>query len=179
MKKIPTLFQRDEKFMVEDKITNGCEWVQKNLGVPTQKLDGTCCLIKDGIFYKRREVKKDKKPPEGFVLEETIKGKSFGWIPVDPNDSENKWHLKALELWKGSLDDNTYELVGPKIQGNPEKYNEHVLIPHGDIILKDCQDLSYEGLKLYLYEKDIEGIVWWQSDGRKAKLKKKDFGFKR
>ena len=68
-------------------------------------------------------------------------------------------------------------MIGPKIQGNPEKSDKHVLVPHGRHELSAPRD--YESLKLYLADMDIEGIVWHHQDGRMVKIKKKDFGFKR
>ena len=38
---------------------------------------------------------------------------------------------------------------------------------------------NFEGIKKYLKDKDIEGIVWHRDNGDMVKIKKKDFGFKR
>jgi hypothetical protein len=38
---------------------------------------------------------------------------------------------------------------------------------------------DFDGLKAYLTEKDVEGIVFHHPDGRKAKIKKRDFGLNR
>ena len=64
------------------------------------------------------------------------------------------------------------------MQGNPEGFVEHVLIRHG------CDRLFYAprdfaGLKEYLSEHDIEGIVWHHHDGRMVKIKGRDFGIRR
>ena len=56
MKKIPTLFER--KFEnhrivgISDKVTPGMEWVLNGEGIATIKVDGSCCAIIDGVFYK-------------------------------------------------------------------------------------------------------------------------------
>jgi len=44
---------------------------------------------------------------------------------LSPGD---KYHLEAHHVY---FDDGTYELVGPKVQGNPEKFDKHTLIRHG------------------------------------------------
>lgn len=70
MKKIPTLYERtyeNHKVVgVADHITEGCEEAFKK-GVATVKWDGSCTMIKDGVFYKRYDAKKGKKPPEGAI----------------------------------------------------------------------------------------------------------------
>jgi hypothetical protein len=37
----------------------------------------------------------------------------------------------------------------------------------------------FEGLRTWLAENDVEGIVWHHPDGRMAKIKARDFGLKR
>src|SRR5262245_8002527 len=41
MEKIPTLFERDDRFQVVDKPRAECAWVFAGEGTPTEKLDGT------------------------------------------------------------------------------------------------------------------------------------------
>ena len=71
MKKIPTLFEREfenhKVISISDKVTPGMEWVLDGEGVATVKYDGTCCAIIDGVFYKRYDAKRGKKPPEGAI----------------------------------------------------------------------------------------------------------------
>lgn len=70
--------------------------------------------------------------------------------------------------------DGTYELIGPKIQGNPEKSIGHWLVAHGKQIL-DVGERTYENLTAYLISHAFEGIVFHHTDGRMAKIKRKDF----
>lgn len=179
MEKIISLFQRnyDGDRLVRDEIVPGAEWVIAGEGVATRKYDGTCCLIKDGRLFKRYDVKKGKEPPEGFIpaqQPDNITGHWPGWLPVteDPSD---KYHKEAFT---GTKDDGTYELCGPKVQGNPEGYSEHRLIRHGITEIEEAPR-DYNGLKEYFRVHDIEGIVWHHSDGRMVKIKGKDFGIKR
>ena len=178
MKKIISLFQRnyDTDRLIRNEVVPGAEWVIDGEGVATQKLDGTCCLVKDGELWKRYEVKRDKTPPPGFVAAnevDEITGKQQGWVRVGI-ETENKWHREA---YREPLSDGTYELVGPKVQGNPEHFEKHTLVPHGIIHLDAPR--TYDELKEWFKDKDIEGIVWHHSDGRMVKIKKKDFGYKR
>jgi hypothetical protein len=182
MKKIPTIFKRNPENMarVLPEINSECEWVAKGEGVATRKYDGTCCMIKGRRLFKRREIRRGKKQPADFILEEydPNTGKSFGWVPVSCDRPEDKYHCEAWFNQPG-LPDGTYELVGPKIQGNPEKYPQHTLISHANVeIYPDCPR-TFEGLCAWLSDKDIEGIVFHHPDGRMAKIKKRDFGLNR
>ena len=176
MKKIPTLFVRNPERRSEllNQVTPGCEWVLSGEGTAMQKLDGTCCMIRDGVLYKRREVKKGKSDPPGFELseEDTNTGKRFGWVLVG-DGPEDKYHILALP--NEVLADGTYELVGPKIQGNAERYSDHCLVSHGSVPLNRIRR-TFESLSL-MFRGDFpyEGVVWHHPDGRMAKLKKKDF----
>lgn len=185
MKKIPTLFIRDwegNKSLVTKEINPEAAWVIAGEGVPMVKLDGTACMVLDGKLYKRYDAKNGKTPPEDFVSADDpdeVTGHWPGWVPVGEKD---KWHLEAWERDKDNLPDGTYELVGPKIQGNPEGWEQHTLINHRDeemLRLSDHFPRSYESLYEFLDGMAIEGIVWQHSDGRMAKLKLSDLGLKR
>jgi len=194
MKKIPCLFQRDHSVgshntLVRDEVTPGCEWVINGEGIATLKWDGSGCLIRDGCLYKRYEVKKGKKPPADFEPACEVDpntGKQQGWRPVG-DGPEDKWFREAFD-WQveySLIDDGTYELIGPKVQGNRENYTQHRLIRHGKLVLagimnmQEDEGLTFDGLSYYLQRRDIEGIVWWHPDGRMVKLRKADFGIPR
>ena len=182
MKKIPTLFQRDPDNMarVLPEVHPDCRWVLNGEGWPTRKLDGMCCAIVDGIFVKRREVKKGKPAPEGFVLVETDEatGKSVGWVPVG-DGPEDAYFREAFDNHFCKPGDGTYELIGPKSQGNVENFGGHAMVPHKGGMLKLLQDevpRDFDSLRDWLEGKDIEGVVWHHPDGRMAKIKGRDFG---
>lgn len=186
MKKIPTIFDRDwegDRSRVLDKPNPDCAWVFAGEGVATRKLDGTCCLVRDGKLYKRRELRKgDTMPPQFETAdfdEET--GKTVGWMPVG-DGPEDRYHREAFaELTRSDrppYPDGTYELIGPKVQGNVEGVTEHRLIPHYYCEKIDAPR-SFEGLKAFFADKNIEGLVWHHPDGRMAKIKLRDFGIKR
>lgn len=155
-----------------------CLWVFNGEGVATQKYDGTCCLIKDGKYFKRREVKKGAKIPDGFIEVDSDEntGKRVGWLEVDSSLKENQWHMEAFQ---SDLECGTYELIGPKIQGNPENFGRHELIPHKDAFEFNNVPRNLVGIREWLSERSFEGIVFHHKDGRMAKIKKRDFGLKR
>ena len=121
-----------------------------------------------------------RKAPPGFEPaqdpDETT-GHWPGWLLVG-DGNEDRWHREGWTNSGGNLPDGTYELCGPKLQSNPEKLNAHVLIPHGCEVLRDAPR-TFDEIKAYLADKNIEGIVWHHPDGRMVKIKVRDFGMKR
>lgn len=183
MKKIASLFKRDYRGdrLVFDEVVDGSEWVLAGEGTPTRKLDGTCCMLRRETLYRRYEVKRGKRPPPDFEaasVVDLVTGKQQGWRPVNDGAPEDKYHIEAMQRLAHDAPDGTYELVGPKVQGNPEGYGQHTLVLHGSIILVECCR-TFEGIREFLEPGIIEGIVWHHRDGRMVKIKGKDFGFRR
>jgi hypothetical protein len=190
VKKIISLFQRnyDGDRLVRDEVVSGAEWVLAGEGVATRKYDGTCCMMRAGKLYKRYDVKHGKTPPAGFEPAQnadSVTGHWPGWLLVG-DGPEDRWHREAFvdteDINKPAgigvdLPDGTYELCGPKVQGNPEGFSKHVLIPHGAELLQAPR--NYADLRNALKDTNIEGIVWHHQNGNMVKIKKKDFGFKR
>jgi len=178
MRKIVSLFQRNYNTdrLVRNEVVPGAEWVLNGEGVATRKYDGTCCMIRDGKLYKRYDAKQGKTPPPDFEPAQDpdeISGHWPGWIPVT-DKPEDRWHREAFVP---GLPDMTYELLGPKIRDNAERCNVHILMPHGCTILENVPR-DFDGIKQYLTEHVMEGIVWHHPDGRMVKIKAKDFGLK-
>lgn len=194
MKKLTTFFEKDPNDLgrVIDKVRAENEWVF-NYGIATIKRDGTSCMIKDNVLYKRYDarlwrckrgkiVKLTPTIPEGAIpCQEADEhtGHWPHWILCNANNSEDKYHFEAFnkkEYWE----DGTYELCGPKIQGNPENLERHVLIKHGSEIAKIGLDVSFNAIQSFLAKTDIEGIVFHhKEDDRMCKIRKSDFGLKR
>lgn len=184
MKKIPTVFKRDPENMkrVLPEINSGCEWVLADEGRPTRKFDGTCMKKEAGTWWARREVKPGKVAPSDFVAEETDPNtdKTVGWIPVETSAFVKFWS-DALDCHGDDLPDDTYELIGPCINGNPENIDHHCLVPHGaqeiDFHFTGDPASAYDYFKSVLTDEKFqyEGIVWHHPDGRMAKLKVRDF----
>ena len=179
MKKIISLFQRnyDGDRKVRNEVVPGAEWVLAGEGVATRKFNGTCCMVQGGKLYKRYDAKKGKAPPSGFVPAQepdATTGHWPGWLPVDDSPGD-RWHREALSrVVFPPLPDGTYELCGPRIQGNPEMFDDHVLVRHGKAILPDCPR-DFDGIRSYLAGLVMEGVVWHRENGDMVKIKKKDF----
>jgi hypothetical protein len=139
-------------------------------------------MIRAGKLYKRYDAKNGKTPPPDFEAAQSPDEKTGhwpGWIPVG-DGPEDRWHREAVAenatvlSSDGVVPDGTYELVGPRINGNPEGYKMHWLVPHGAHILH-VPERSFEAIKAYLNNNTMEGIVWHHPDGRMVKIKRKDF----
>jgi len=183
MKKISTLFKKDpnDLSMVINEVNPENAWVfEEHNVIATRKFDGTACAIIEGQLYKRYDVRKGKSVPKGAIPcqgPDEITGHWPHWILCQYDNPADKYHFEAFENMIHY--DGTYELCGPKIQGNPEGFGSHILIRHGDDVLYDCVGWSFEDLKNYLNNHNIEGIVFHGDHGKMCKIRKADFGIKR
>lgn len=180
MKKIPTLFEREFKshkvVKINDTVTKGMEWVLDGEGIATEKIDGSCCAIINGKFYKRYDAKKGKKAPEGAIPccgPDAITGHHPHWVKVDENNPADKWFVNALKNTP-EVKDGTYEAIGVHFQGNPYGLCDDILEPHG--VKKVEVERTFEGIRKYLEENYIEGIVFWKNGVPMCKIKRSDFG---
>lgn len=183
MKKIPTLFVRDQAtHQLVPTVHPDAVWVLDGEGVATRKYDGMTVLIREGTAYKRITVKRTDLPPINWEpAQESADpetGEWPGWIPLSADSKEDRYLREAIESAPGGWEDGTYEAVGPKINGNPEGVLAHELTRHGADVLAEVPR-DFDGLRLYLAGGVIEGIVWHHQDGRMVKIKGKDFGIRR
>lgn len=176
MKKIPTLFLRDEqdrRYVTRDRNPDAL-WVGGGPAVATRKYDGTCLLLDDdGGWWARREVKPGKAAPDNFRPVETDEttGKTMGWEPIE----QSAFAKHVPDMRTEMMSAGTYELIGPKVNGNPEQVDRHQVVFHA--AAQDLGDVptDYDGLRDFLADFKGEGIVWHHPDGRMAKLKVRDF----
>ena len=192
MKKMPIIFdmtfdnegEREVLHTIREEIR---DLVNKTLAegnriVPTFKRDGTAVFCDaDGKWFTRRAVKTGKQTPEGFISLETDPntGTTFGWEPKESSPMK-KFLNKAIEKF---IQDNgvepprntTFELLGPKINGNPEHVDSEELRIHGNEKATDFPTIQeilvnnepFEMLKPIFTDfraKHIEGIVFWLTD---------------
>lgn len=211
MELIPNLFKLNpETGLAIPEVTEGCEWVLAGEGVATRQWDGVPCMVRDGRLYKRHVLKPEETTlsdcPEGWrACGEAEIGFWPGWVPVTDGLPEDRWYRAArasaiIQATDGGyvpgimpvpplpLADGTYELCGPKINGNPEQFATHVLIRHGVPQLPGLNDVPWwhgpniggrhTWLSLWFRTPTVpmKGIVWHHPDGRMAKVRGKDFG---
>lgn len=180
MQKIPTMFERDETkpgHPVTDRLKPECQWVLDGEGIPTAKLDGTNVKIENGVLLKRQK-------PKARDYDEA------SYVPCDRANPADQWAFEAFDA-ASAFDvgptrtppaDGIYELLGPKVQGNPHGYRGHVLelvVPPGAMVRAlelGPVDRSFAGLAAWMARTPFEGIVFHHPDGRMAKIKRRDFG---
>lgn len=117
MQKIPTMFVRDESVPghpVTAICKPECRWVLDGEGMATIKLDGTNVMVSGDKLYKRQKPK-DRDYDDA------------AYVPCDRANPSDRWAFEAFDA--GYQGDGIYELVGPKIQGNPQQHVSHSLIP--------------------------------------------------
>ena len=111
-----------------------------------------------------------------------------GWYAdADESGKEDKWIFEAMQntdLSEWPDGEHSAEALGPRIQGNPLGLKQHICVPFNLVIPKfEELDRSFDGLKQALKELEskyspenlAEGIVFHHPDGRRAKIKRKDF----
>lgn len=180
MQKIISLFARnyDGNRLVRDEVVSGAEWVTNGEGIATVKFDGTSCMVQGEKLFKRYDAKNGKTPPGGWIPAQDpdpVTGHWPGWLTVQATDPADKWHVQAL-MTRPFPQDGTYELLGPKVQGNPYNLGYHVLIRHGTPRFDIDPPRTFLELKTWFKVQPYEGIVWHHPDGRMVKIKRRDFG---
>lgn len=178
MQKIKSLFIRDEANprLVTREVETDCKWVIDGEGVATIKVDGTACLVRNGRFYRRHQLKQKRPKPESWLhwTFDTERESGHGWLLISDSPADD-YHREGWQQYDGDPVDGTYELIGPKIQKNPYKLTVHQIWPHGK---ETCPRAprTFDALSLYLRVWSCEGFVWHHPDGRMAKIKRRDFG---
>lgn len=169
MIKITTIFERDlstKGHPVKPGVKPDCEWVERGEGRATRKYDGVNIKIENGLLYKRRELKTG-----GYDI--------VGYVKCEVSNPSDRYLFDAFFGANEHPADGIYEAIGPKIQGNPEQVDHHQLIPIPPVESLTGVPRDFDGMRGYLRTHNIEGIVFHHDDGRMAKIKKRDFGFKR
>ena len=137
-------------------------------------------MMFDGTrWWARREVKPGMPwPPEFDVIEvDRVTHKAVGWIPAEFSSFAKFWREAIAE--GASYAAGTYELIGPRINGNPDGVIGHTLVRHAEDVIA-CPDRTHRGIREVLdAAPDMEGLVFWRTpgdpDSAMAKIKRKDF----
>ena len=189
MNKIPTMFQRSQenRWLVIPVITPGCEWVTDGEGYTFEKLDGmnVRITVRNGDAVRLEKRRNPSKPQKRAGILDP-------WY-VDTMADEDKHLYTAYRntitgLWPDG--EHCCEAIGPKIQGNPLDLAEPTCVPVDLRATPDnALDVPRKPKDLCVYVEDMtsvftgtrrvlaEGIVFHHPDGRRAKIKRKDFGF--
>lgn len=182
MQKIPTLFVRDETkagHPVMDVVKPECQWVINGEGIATAKYDGTNVRVEGGQLFKRQKPKDADYDDASYVA-------------CDRTNPADRWAFEAFDalVEPGGMmhsdvppPDGIYELIGPKVQGNPHGVPTHRLIavvpPGPDVRFRWAAGPHTFHAIAGLFtggEFPYEGLVFHHPDGRLAKIKRRDFG---
>ena len=192
MKKIPTIFMRDERNpgQVYNAINPECQWVfdrgedGEHIGGVLKKYDGLCCSIHDGMFWKRSIIPNcEKLPPIWQLVQFDDVGKStIVWEPVDFDSVLDSRFVAGFHNLD-TKDDGTYELVGPGIKGNSESARRCLLMRHDHAPSILILNRTFGNIRR-LFEAPnscdyVYGYIFAHPDGRKAKINRTHFGFLR
>ncbi|MGA2230565.1 MAG: hypothetical protein ABSH22_06670 [Tepidisphaeraceae bacterium] len=183
MEKIPTLFDRDGSFRVTDKVRAGCEWVIAGEGIPTEKLDGTNVrlTVRSGqlVRVEKRRNPSPKQKHQGII---------DGWyVDADEFSPDDRWLYEAarntaVSDWPDG--EHPSEALGPNIQGNELGLEKHVCLPFNlRAPVYSNAPRTFAELRTWLERAEslfspghpAEGIVFHHPDGRRAKIKRRDF----
>jgi hypothetical protein len=209
MKKIKTLYKLDSynNHLAIDEVLEGSEWVIKGEGDPYLKLNGTCCAVINGVYYKRFTAKNNVAlqtaiANKGFILVQTVIANKgvlskthsnaayIGWVPVTA-EKNDVHHMRGFDNLKREADvrDGTYELIGKNIQGNDYKLDDTILVNHKDLIIKDKIPTDFEGLKSFLeyfttvdkcvirYNGYMPEGIVWHNGDNMVKIRRSDFRY--
>lgn len=200
MQKIPLLFKTNEqrKYVIPE-VNEKAGWVFEEPTIAHRKYDGTCLMRDTEDWWSRRSTKEPAEVKNFRLVEfDANTGKHFGWEPISQSPFFKFWQeaigqqpldCDFLNMRDGAYELGTYELIGPKVNGNPEKLKRHRLMPHahaqqlGDIqhleldLVEDVE-VAYAELKRTLFYLPVEGVVFKdRKQQRFAKLRRKDFDY--
>jgi hypothetical protein len=193
MIKIPTLFYRDPNnlSLVSQDLNPESHWVlsERDEAIATLKRDGvnvrvvitrtgphTTCLLE-----KRRNPTRKQK----------LEGMRPYYVPTSRQNPEDEHLFAAFDATNYDMPDWPdgawpCEALGPKIQGGVESPEDYYLYPFSldpEFIRDPISDGytpadAWHALRMFFGENLIEGIVWHHKDGRMAKIKRRDFGYR-
>jgi len=183
MRKIPTIFKRDENNggkITREYFVDPASFIG---AIATEKVDGTNVRV---TIRNGNCVRLEKRCNPSKL--QKAKGILHPWYVDASQSPEDKWIQAALlgtdlrELpdgeWSG-------EAVGPNIQGNPLNLGVHKIIffSLGQCPIIENTPITYDELKEWLPKQKsgvgencgVEGIVWHKPNGDMMKIKTKDF----
>ena len=190
MKKIPTMFVREFSGHritgIRPEFTNETCKEALERGTATVKIDGACCAVINGVFYKRIDLGKAKSTPDTLKLilcedkPDPVTGHWPAWIRCSREDSADKWFFSALDYYckfapYNIPPDGTYEAIGKHFNGNPYFMNHDTLHRHGSLEVDVAR--TFDGVRWWLKMSIHEGLVFWLDGKPVCKIKRSDFGY--
>tara|TARA_Y100000310_G_C20622764_1_gene784249 strand:+ start:589 stop:1380 length:792 start_codon:yes stop_codon:yes gene_type:complete len=164
--------------------------LELNVTNPHNPSDNLCAKISTGDIISMNQLRPInisipseyyKQPPINSIPcqePDLISGSYPHWAKCNRDDNNDRLHFEAFDNLDDKID-GTYELCGERVLKNSENITGHQLIKHGCEVL-ELIDFSFDGIRQFLIDTDIEGIVFHHKRYNKmCKIRKSDFGIKR
>jgi hypothetical protein len=185
MKKMSTLFKVDYykkgiPGIIYDLVRPENEWVfsdSSNVTI-TRKWDGQATAVINGKLFRRYDAKHGKNIPSGAIPccgPDPVSGHHPHWLEVTESTRNDQFLWQQWLQQKHLMTDGTYEFCGEKVGNNKENIVGHQFIRHGTETY-DVHPLSFDNIKHFLENQNVEGLVFHHIDGRMCKIRKTDFG---
>lgn len=198
--KIPTIFQKNVlnlSLVIDSPIMEGIKYFKV-------KINGTTCMIKDGIPYCKYDIKlfriknneriyltkeelDNKIPVDSISCEEPdfLSGHWPHWVKLSKANPNHKYILEAYDNLLIKDIDGTYEAIGPKIQGNLHNEDYHIMIPHFakeldvKINMEDYTLDPFRYFQIALEDFNWEGLIAYnEKDEPIGQIRRSHFGHK-
>ncbi|KAM9854411.1 RNA ligase 1 isoform 1-T1 [Aulostomus maculatus] len=132
-----------------------------------------------------------------------------GWVPVEADNKQYCWHSSVVDYDIGvalvlrsetnnedllematvplaNLQEQTLELIGTNVNGNPyglgcKKRPVHCLVPHGSFRIQNPPPVDFQQLCSWFQESpegQVEGVVWHCDDGTLMKVHRHHLGLR-
>jgi len=184
MEKIPTLFIRGADHKVTDEVHPDCQWVLDGEGIITEKLDGTNVRL---TIRKKETVRVEKRKNPSRLQKE--RGITEPWYADATFEKPEDKHIMGAAYqtiidWPDGV--HCCEAIGPMIQGNTLNLVHPLCFPfdlYPLAIVESAAPITFEDIRRICFETSsrlspgnkMEGLVFHHPDGRRAKIKRKDF----
>ena len=182
MKRIPCAFVRHpETGLVTSQ--PAVDWFAAGYGVATRKWDGIPYLIdwspKDEAFIAYRGARLDPDAPRPLRFIQTSDAGApelCGWMAIGDGDEAFMTALEARALSGRPPEPGAYELCGPGIKGNHERFPIPTLVRH-DLVSYIRTPRTLDHLIAFLLQlpEPGEGLVWTYGD-QSCQLTRQDVG---
>lgn len=159
---------------IDGEVAPKFQWVLDGEGVAVEKIDGMCCAIIGGELYRAVDRRSARGRGPDVVDPDRIRKRWKVWAKASAEYPEDEYLVKAYENTPWCREDGTYEAVGPHFKGNPYCLDADFLEKHGRI--KHYPERTFEGIRQYLEEHEIEGLIFYRGREIGCQITRQDFG---
>lgn len=178
MKRIPCAFRKDAD---GELVAHAFEWFTEGKGLATRKWDGWPYLISfdngEPTVYRGIRSPRDEGsdfPPDFLETSDAGSAEVTGWLPIRSGEEFIVDAVFRMVATMRPVEPGSYELCGPDIKDNPEKFTVPTLVNHKLMPYLNCPR-DPQGLLYFIAKNKCEGIVW-EHDGMRCQVTRKDLG---